>query len=425
MRKYLFTVASIVVGVALAAGAANDPFSKSQGVIDVAVYGDAPYGTTPTDTSETVATPAFIDAVNAADPQFIVHVGDIHSGKQFCTSDYDQQIYQLWTAYQRPLVYTPGDNEWTDCNKAGEGGGAYNKATKMIDYVVDAQGNFVDYAKGDPIQNLTLIRSLFFSDPGHALGAARKLVLSQAQAFDPAHPSDAQFVENVMWEQSNVLFVTLNIPGGSNNDQDVWYVAPTLSLPQIKEIAERTDADIRWLDAAFARASKDGVVGVVIIIQADMWDPEKGPAHQLGFEGSFGFDDSTYKFDHTKPDPSRDIVGDIAKHVSSFGGTVLLFNGDSHLFRSDNPLMPISDASPCIIEAGPTTVTNCAKNTQDVGDYAQHANGYKNVSNFHRVVVHGSTFPLEWLKLTINPRAHAPAGPYAIGPFSWQRMPQQ
>ncbi len=375
-----------------------------------------------------MATPAFIEAVNAADPQFVVHVGDIHSGKQFCTSDYDQQIYTLWTAYQRPLVYTPGDNEWTDCNKAGEGGGAYNKVTKVIDYVLDAHGNPADYASGDPLQNLALIRSLFFADPGHALGAARKLVLSQAQAYDPAHPSDGQFVENVMWEQSNVLFLTLNIPGGSNNDQDPWYAVPTVNhRRQIQEISERTDADIHWLDAAFARAKQDGVVGVVIIIQADMWDPEKGAVHQRGFEGYFdGIDPARGYGFVSGHNQNRDIVGDIAKQVRSFGGTVLLFNGDSHVYRSDNPLQPISDASPCVIESGPQSVTNCVPDpTTDPGDYTQHPNGYQNVSNFHRVVVHGSTFPLEWLKLTINPRTHAAASANAIGPFSWQRMPQQ
>ena len=26
-----------------------------------------------------------------------------------------------------------------------------------------------------------------------------------------------------MWEQSKVLFVTLNVPGGSNNDADNWF----------------------------------------------------------------------------------------------------------------------------------------------------------------------------------------------------------
>jgi hypothetical protein len=40
--------------------------------------------------------------------------------------------------------------------------------------------------------------------------------------------------------------------------------------------------------------------------------------------------------------------------------------------------------------------------------------------------VHGSTFPLEWLKLKIDPRAaleETPA-PTAWGPFSWQRETQ-
>jgi hypothetical protein len=66
------------------------------------------------------------------------------------------------------------------------------------------------------------------------------------------------------------------------------------------------------------------------------------------------------------------------------------------------------------------TATNCPKD-----DWLQHMHTYNNVANFHRVVVHGSTTPLEWLKLTINPRAHAAPSAYAIGPFSWQRQIQQ
>ena len=56
--------------------------------------------------------------------------------------------------------------------------------------------------------------------------------------------------------------------------------------------------------------------------------------------------------------------------------------------------------------------------------YANQPHGY-DVLNFHRVVVHGSTFPLEWLKLTVDPRANATNGANAFGPFSWQRMIQQ
>jgi len=343
-----------------------------------AVYGDAPYGTTPTDNSQTLATPAFVASVNA-DPNvsLVIHVGDIHSGKQFCTQAYNQTVFDLWTAYQDPLVYTPGDNEWSDCHKVAQGGGAYNAMTGMIDFVRDSMGNLVDYAAGDPIANLALVRSMFFPTPGLSLGTNKRQVLSQAQSFDPAHASDGAFVENVMWEQSHVLFVAVNVPGGSNNDADVWYGAPTATAAQTQEIADRTGADLRWLDTAFAQATVDGVVAVVILAQADMWDPEKGAAHQAGYEP---------------------IVQSIATHTTAFGKPVLMFNGDSHVYQTGNVFNP---ADP---------------------NYAMHP-GY-NVTNFHRVVVHGSTLPLEWLRLTIDPAVNAPESPTAFGPFSWERMIQ-
>lgn len=42
--------------------------------------------------------------------------------------------------------------------------------------------------------------------------------------------------------------------------------------------------------------------------------------------------------------------------------------------------------------------------------------------NFHRVVVHGSTMPLEYLRLTIDRMTNAPHGTEAYGPFSWTRV---
>jgi hypothetical protein len=38
--------------------------------------------------------------------------------------------------------------------------------------------------------------------------------------------------------------------------------------------------------------------------------------------------------------------------------------------------------------------------------------------------VHGSTLPLEYLKLTIDTAANAANGPDAFGPFSWKRVPK-
>ncbi|WP_164836311.1 metallophosphoesterase [Actinacidiphila soli] len=365
-------------------------------VFTLAVYGDAPYGTSPTDTAEFQATPAFIDSINN-DPQvsLVAHVGDIHSGKQYCTQAYDQSVYNLWTRYQKPLVYTPGDNEWTDCHKPAEGGGTYSPSTQQINYALDPVTHQpVDYASGNPVANLDLVRSTFFSKPGSTLGNGKQHVLSQAQVYDRAHPNDSKYIENVMWQEKGIQFVTLNIPGGSNNDADVWYGAPSQSAAQAKEVSERTAADLRWLDRAFAQAQEDhSTKGVVILTQADMWDLDSNTAaHLTGY---------------------NPFVASIASHTTQFGKPVLLFNGDSHQYKSDNPLSP---SAPCVGEVAGGGEGACAS-------VASAHPGY-DVPNFHRVVVHGSTFPLEWLKLTIDTNANAPASANAFGPFSWQRMTQ-
>jgi hypothetical protein len=126
--------AVVCLGVPMAASAAPDTDAgRTSGSFTYAMYGDAPYGTSPGDTSETDATPAFIDAVNAdPDVSTVVHVGDIHSGSQYCTQSYDSQIANLWSHFADPMVYTRGDNEWTDCHKAKEEGGTYNATTGQI-----------------------------------------------------------------------------------------------------------------------------------------------------------------------------------------------------------------------------------------------------------------------------------------------------
>jgi len=377
----------------------------------LAVIGDMPYGTGPTDTAQFVANPAFISAVNAdADVSMLLHVGDIHSGKEYCTQAYDSGVYNQWKAFRFPVVYTPGDNEWADCHKFNQGGGLYNATTKVIDYRVDGSSNFLSYAGGDPLANLSLVRSIFFGAPGKTLGASMD-VHSQAKEYDTAFPSDSQYVENVWFEKSRVLFVTLNVPGGSNNDTDPWYVAPSMSPAQAQEVANRSAANLRWLDTAFAKAGANGDVGIVIQLQADMWDVDgatAGAAHL-----------SEYK----------QFIDKIAAKALAFGKPVLLLNGDSHVYRSDNPLVP---GAACVVEpsSGAAAVacstlagTSAATKYGNTDAYLNQPGGY-NVPNFHRITVHGSTTPTEYLKLTIDPTANAANGASAFGPFSWTRIPK-
>ena len=64
----------------------------------------------------------------------------------------------------------------------------------------------------------------------------------------------------------------------------------------------------------------------------------------------------------------------------------------------------------------PSTEVACSDDA-----YGNQKIGYA-VKNFHRITVHGSTTPLEWLKLRIDPRARAAASPTSFGPFSWSRV---
>jgi Calcineurin-like phosphoesterase len=374
----IVVAASLVLAAAAVAGNGTPINGGSANPLTLAVFGDAPYGANNADMAAFDATPEFINAVNH-DPKvdLVAHVGDIHSGSQKCTVAYDQSIADMWAAFKDPLVYTPGDNEWTDCQKTKEVPGS-------------------DFG-GDPLANLAAVRSIFFPRAGYTLGGRPKQVLSQAQL---GTGTDANYLENVMWEQSKTLFVTLNLPGGSNNDADNWFgLARTQA--QSDEIAQRTQADLDWLDQAFTQAGADGVGSIVILEQADMWDLDgKTPAHIANY----------------KP-----FVDSIASHTVAFGKPVLLFNGDSHMYRSDNPLVA---GAPCVIETGAADTST--KPCPDDAYANQAANGGTyNVPNFHRIVVHGGTTfpaqPLEYVRLTDDPRADHTTSDASFGPFSWER----
>lgn len=353
-----FTLGALALGIAAACIPAfavdSNPNGNDAAVpITVAVFGDWPYAQLLLDNA------ALLTGSINADPAvgLVMHVGDIHSGSMPCTSadhlplyggadpNWNQKIYYRFQQFTKPLVYTPGDNEWTDCHKTKE------------------------KASGAPMLELAALRRLFFARPGHTLGGD-KLVMSQAQYPDPLNPGDAAFVENVLWMDQKVVFVTLNMPG-SNNDTLPWtngFASPA----QAQEVAARTGADIRWLQAAFALAAEDHARAVVIGLQADMWDPA------ALIPGGDGLDQYT------------PFVQALADAAQGFGGPVLLLNGDSHVYEADQPL------------ADPGSATGMIHHTQAV-------------PNLTRITVQGSTnAPAEWLRLTIDTRKPQP--------FSWTNV---
>ena len=64
---------------------------------------------------------ALIAAINESKPAFSIHIGDIW-GVGNCHDAHYAQIEGFFALYQQPVVYTPGDNEWTDCRSTVMGG---------------------------------------------------------------------------------------------------------------------------------------------------------------------------------------------------------------------------------------------------------------------------------------------------------------
>lgn len=346
--------AALLVAASLSGAARADGFTSGGDKVTVAVFGDWPYSQALLNNSQLL-----VDSVNAdAEVSSVIHVGDIHSGSMPCTSaailpplatsnpGWNQAVFGVFQKFKASTVYTPGDNEWTDCHKSKE------------------------FASGDPLKELDSVRGLFFSRPGWTLGLAPRKVYSQSVYYNRAFPADAKFVENVAWDEGSVAFMTLNLPG-SNNDGLPWTGAFANPAAQSQERAERTAADIRWLQAVFDTI-RGRYKAVVIALQADMWDPAAAATGGDGLDQYTGF------------------VQELARQALRFGGPVLVLNGDSHLYMSDKPL------------ADPSSPTGLIHKTPAV-------------PNLTRIVVQGSTnAPAEWLRLTIDPSAQ--------NPFSWRNV---
>ena len=103
--------------------------------------------------------------------------------------------------FEDPLVYTPGDNEWTDCHRANNGG--YN-----------------------PLERLAKVRQMFFPKPGQTLG--QKSVGVQSQV-------DQGFPENVRYSRAGVAFGAPHIVG-SNNGLAPWTGQTAPTPEQVTEV---------------------------------------------------------------------------------------------------------------------------------------------------------------------------------------------
>jgi hypothetical protein len=176
-----------------------------------------------------------IAAINRARPAFTVHTGDIISGRTRCSDEHFAQVRKLFDRFDSALIYTPGDNEWTDCHRLM--GGHY-----------------------DPLERLAAIRKMFFPRPRASLG--RQPIDLESQALlQPGRFS--AYVENRRFMKNRVLFVTVHVVGSRNNFRPK-------DRPAMEEFKARNAANLAWIAEGFTEAIRQKAVGIVFVWQANV-----------------------------------------------------------------------------------------------------------------------------------------------------------
>jgi len=341
IRYRSFVAVAGALAVAAVAGAVADAHGDrdrhEREPYAIGLWGDLPYS----DVQATVGIPNLVADMNGARLAFTVHDGDLKTGNgaPICDDALYAQAVGTFDSLSAPAMFTPGDNDWTDCDRPKNGG--FNS-----------------------LERLTHERQVFFSTP-YSLGQRR---LRQQVQTDPTclGVSDpvsltkvsAPCVENRRWTVGGVTYATLNIQGSCNNLCG--------DGPDADEFMARNAADIAWMRETFAYAAGHRSAAVMFISQADP-----------GFSGTEIDaplrDPITLSQTDGNPDGFADFLLALRDETAAFRRPVAYVHGDSHYFRVDKPLL---DAAGARLE-----------NFTRVETFGDHAENGTNDVNWVKVIV--------------------------------------
>jgi hypothetical protein len=286
MNRCLLPLAAALITATLTAALATArdggrPDEAAGAAHAIGFWGDVPYS----DVQSTTGVPNLIADMNRQGLAFSVHNGDIKSGSSRCDDPVYAQAEAYFNSLRSPAIYTPGDNEWTDCDRPAAG----------------------SYSSGERLDH---IRATLFDDP-QSFGQRRIALEHQA----------APYVENTRWRKGGVTYAALHVVGSDNNLGDV--------APDPAEWAARDKATNAWLRETFAEAKASESAAVLLVIQAnpgfDQGDPTRAP---LRDPRTLGPDDGFAGF-----------LRALRDETVAFRKPVVLVHGDSHYFRVDKPLL--------------------------------------------------------------------------------------
>ncbi|MDH3972846.1 MAG: hypothetical protein OEV42_01085 [Deltaproteobacteria bacterium] len=205
--------------------------AKSQSEMSFIAIGDTPYSEKENERIKKVIS----KAIKVARPPFVVHYGDLKSGEEACTEELlTERRNDVYSLLPGRVFYTPGDNEWTDCDRA------------FLKHPVSELGK------------LDFLRQLFFRKP-------LDLPESWLYARQPNFP------ENARWMKDGVFFMTVHLVSTNNGRIEILKddVEAALSMVDARDHANRV-----WMEESFDAALKAGAKAMVIVTQADVTSPD-------------------------------------------------------------------------------------------------------------------------------------------------------
>ena len=199
-------------------GSGTVPFDGQDRSFTFGFIGDTPYNRLDQQGMKRV-----MAGLDDTDLEFVLHVGDIKSRGERCSDILLSDRVEMMDRSQHPLIYTPGDNEWTDCGW------------------IDPDD---PYAPGTPLERLHWLRSRVYHHP-ESLGARRMRVEQQRQMIPQLSVRDSNSLEqprlpeNMRWRIGSLQFCTIHVVGSNN---------AMFSTPAMREAwALRQQANAIWL----------------------------------------------------------------------------------------------------------------------------------------------------------------------------------
>ncbi|TDM06240.1 MAG: hypothetical protein C4K60_16670 [Ideonella sp. MAG2] len=265
---------------------------------------------------------ALITRINKAQPAFTIHVGDVWGGEACLEPDH-QRILDAFARYEHPVIYTPGDNEWTDCLDPAliaaweriEAGKAQAGDQQMLDKFQSLQGRLTHPGRW-ALESLSRIRRMAFATP-QSLGQNRLALERQSEVS----AKFGEMVENARWRRDGVLFATVHVVGSMNGLSN--------SSPEAAaEALRRNQANVEWIQATFDEANTTQSKAIVLAMHGSFFDREPGRGQTSGRAvrgGRYG------AYAH--------VARALQDMSANFGKPVLLIHGDDHDFMVDRPFL--------------------------------------------------------------------------------------